>query len=68
VFVLQYFQWADETRRDGGGSEGCRKKIHNAQMLNTYMRGSDLHFYGETQFVKRMKENINRYFKAPVSF
>ncbi|XP_060575615.1 uncharacterized protein LOC132733052 [Ruditapes philippinarum] len=60
----KFFQWADEMRK-GGGMSGNKRKIQDSQSLRLYMKDQHVHFYGECQLIKRTKENINRYFKAP---
>ena len=63
--MFQFFQWADEMRK-GGGMSGNKRKIQDCQSLRLYMSNQHVHFYGECQIIKKVRENINRYFKAPV--
>ncbi|XP_053387906.1 uncharacterized protein LOC123563456 isoform X2 [Mercenaria mercenaria] len=60
----KFFQWADEMRK-GGVMSGSKRKIQDTQSLRMYMKDQHVHFYGECQLIKRTKENINKYFKAP---
>ncbi|KAL4240490.1 Protein zgrf1 [Mactra antiquata] len=60
----QQCKWADENRK-GGNSSGSKRKISDIGGLNQYMKDQHVPFYGECQIIKRTKETINKYFKAP---